>query len=139
VTEEVVQGLTGSSRTPRFWELTAALEQAQPGVALACLEALLLDGEEPHAVVAWLGGHARGLARALGAAADGLDARRLAAAMKPPRPEFVAARLMTRAAALGPEAVAAALARCFDTERRIKTGGGEPRALLTALVSDLAR
>jgi DNA polymerase III delta subunit len=45
---------------------------------------------------------------------------------------------MARAAGWGGDGLTDAIARCFEVERRLKSGGGDARSLLTALVGELA-
>jgi hypothetical protein len=91
-------------------------------------------------VLAWLTGYAHSLWRVLSAMADGGDVRGVAAALRGPRrPDFAIERLMARATTAGAAGVAAAATGCYETERRLKSSMGSPRALLTVLVADLAR
>jgi DNA polymerase-3 subunit delta len=135
VTEEVVVALAGESRVRRYWELSQALEDGQEAKALRVLEQLLAAGEEPTPLLGQVVGFLRDAWRVKSALAERRDAR---AALRG-RPPFAVERLVTRASAIRPEALEAALQRCFDVELRLKSGGGEPRALLTALVADVAR
>jgi DNA polymerase III subunit delta len=135
VTEEVVLALVGESRARRYWELGQALEEGEAGKALRVLEQLLAAGEEPTPLLGLVVAFVRDAWRVKSAVAEGRDPR---AALRG-RPSFVVDRIATRAAAIRPEALAGALRRCFDVEVALKSGGGEPRALLTALVADVAR
>ncbi len=138
VTEEVVRALAGESRVRQYWELTQALEEGDRARALSVLDRLLLAGEEPTVLVARIAEHARDLWRVQAGLAARRDARQIATLLPRRRPPFAVERLMARAEAVRPDGVSAALRRCFEADRRLKSGGGEARALLTALVADLA-
>jgi DNA polymerase-3 subunit delta len=137
VTEEVVLALVGESRARRYWELSQALEAGQPGPALRVLEQLLAGGEEPTPLLGTIVAHLRDLWRLQAGMAEGRPARQLGALLRQRRPDWVVEKLAARAAAVGPDRVEGALHRCFEAELGMKSGGGEPRALLTALVADL--
>lgn len=137
ITEDLVRTLTGAGRGHQLWELADALERGDRGTALRVLDALLGAREDPLAVLAHVVGYVRDLWRARSARAQGLDARRLAARLPRRRPDWAVERLLARAAAPGSDP-SAALLRCFEVELRLKSGGGDPRALLTALVAELA-
>jgi DNA polymerase-3 subunit delta len=139
VTEAVVRALVGESRVRQYWELTQALEGGDRGTALRLLEQLLAAGEEPLGVLAVVVGYLRDLWRIHGGLAAGKDARALGGLLPRRRPEFAVERLMRRATMLGLSKTADGVRRCFEVERRLKSAGGSPRALLTALVADLAR
>ena len=47
-------------------------------------------------------------------------------------------RLAARARAVGIKGLARAAQQCLDVDQALKTGGGNPRALLTCLVAELA-
>ena len=139
VSEAVVRALAGETRVHQYWELTQALEGADRSGALVVLERLLSAGEEPAVLLAWVVGYLHNVWRVLAATTEGADARRVAALLKPRRPEWVVERLMARATTVGAAGVADGVTRCYDVERRLKTSSGNPRALLTLLVADLAR
>jgi DNA polymerase III delta subunit len=139
VDEAAVRALAGAGASPRYWELTAALEEGRRADALRLLEALLAEGDDPLVALAWLSGHVATLARVAAGLAAGLDTRGLGQALKTRRPDFAVERLAVRARGLGEAGIARAAARCYQVERRLKASGGSPRALLTALVADLAR
>jgi DNA polymerase-3 subunit delta len=136
IDEDAVRQVAGAHRLSRAFELTDALESRNPGAALPLLEGLLAQGEEP---LALLGIVARQVRLAW-------QVRQWNLAGKPPeeiarslrRPPYVAETLAARAAALPPHWAPRALARCWEAERRLKSGG-EPRAELALLVLDLCR
>jgi DNA polymerase-3 subunit delta len=136
--EETVRALVGESRVRQYWELTQALEGADRAEALRVLECLLESGEEPLALLAQVVGYLRDVWRAQAALAQRMDTRRAAALLPRRRPDWAVERLLARAATWGPARLDRSLARCVEVEVRLKSGGGEPRALLTALVADLA-
>jgi DNA polymerase-3 subunit delta len=137
ITEDAVVALVGESRARRYWELSQALEDGDRGKALHVLEQLLAAGEEPTPLLGTIVAHLRDLWRLQAGPAEGRPPRQLGSLLKQRRPDWVVERLAARAAALGADRLEAALHRCFDAEHRMKSGGGEPRALLTALVADL--
>ena len=138
VTEDVVRALVGESRVRQYWELAQALEGGERGAALRVLEDLLRSGEEPPAIVAQAVGHVRDVWRAQAGLARRLDARQVAGLFPRRRPEWAVERLMARAAGWGGDGLTDAIVRCFEVELRLKSGGGDARSLLTALVGELA-
>lgn len=138
VTEEVVRALAGESRVRQYWELTQALEGGERAAALRVLDQLLLAGEEPTALLGQIVGYVRDLWRVKAGLAERKDARQVARLLPRRRPEWAVERLMARAAGVRGDVLVGAVERCFDAERRLKSGGGEARALLTTLVADLA-
>lgn len=138
ITEEAVRALAGESRVRQYWELTQALEDGDRVKALAVLDRLLAAGEEPTVLLARIADYARDVWRVQAGLGSRKDARQIAGLLPRRRPAFAVERLMARAEAVRPEGLAAAVRRCFDAERKLKSGGAEPRALLTALVADLA-
>jgi len=139
VTESVVRALAGESRVRQYWELTQALESGDRGAALRVLEQLLAAREEPLGILAVIVGYLRDLWRICAGLAEGKDARALTGLLPRRRPEFAVERLAGRATTLGLGGIAEGARRCFEVERRLKSAGGSPRTLLTALVADLAR
>jgi DNA polymerase III delta subunit len=103
------------------------------------LDTLLRSGDEPVAILAQITAHVREVWRARAAVAQRLDARQAVSLFPRRRPDWVIERLMARAASWGGEGLAQATARCFDADQRLKSGGGEARALLTVLVAEIAR
>jgi DNA polymerase-3 subunit delta len=139
VSAETVRALAGEGRARPFWELTQALESGNAADSLRVLAGLLAAGDDALAIHAWIVGYLRNLWRALGVVAEGGDAGRVGRSLRPPRPDWVAERLIARASSLGARGIADGLRRAVDVERALKTGGGDPRALLTDLVAQLAR
>ena len=66
------------------------------------------------------------------------DLRAAARALPRSRPEFAIERLTARARAVGVQGLTRAARQCFEVDQAIKTGAGNPRALLTYLVAELA-
>jgi DNA polymerase-3 subunit delta len=137
VSEEVVRALAGETRTRQYWELTQALEEARRPDALRLASQLLASGDEPLILLAWLVGHLRDVWRVLPAAMAG-DLRAAARALPRRRPDFAIERLTARARAVGVQGLTRAARQCFEVDQAIKTGTGNPRALLTCLVAELA-
>ncbi|MBI3456246.1 MAG: DNA polymerase III subunit delta [Candidatus Rokubacteria bacterium] len=139
VTEEVVAALVGESRVRQYWELSQALEEGEGAKALRVLDQLLVAGDEPTALLGQIVGYLRDVWRVKAALGERKDARQVAKLLPRNRPPFAVERLMARAAAMRAGDLEAAMRRCFDVERRLKSSGGDPRTLLTTLVADVAR
>src|SRR5262245_59493555 len=138
VSEDVVRALAGETRARQYWELTQALEEARRADALRLTSQLLASGDEPLILLAWVVGYLRDLWRVLPAAMAGTGAREAARALTRRRPGWAVERLTARARAVGIDGLTRAAGRCFEVEQAIKTSGGNPRALLTFLVAELA-
>ena len=138
VSEEVVRALAGETRERQYWELTQALEEARRADALRLASQLLGSGDEPLILLAWVVGYVRDLWRVLPAATASADAREAARALQRRRPEWAVERLTARARAIGIRGLSRATGQCFEVDQALKTGAGNPRALLTCLVADLA-
>ncbi len=139
VTEEVVLALVGESRVRQYWELSQALEEADRVKALRVLAQLLAAGEEPTVLLAQVVGHLRDVWRVTAGLAERRDVGEITRLLPRARPPFAVERLMGRATAVSAERLAAAIRHCFEVELRLKSGGGDAPALLTALVAELAR
>lgn len=138
VGEDAVRALTGESRVRQYWELTQALEAGDRPAALRLLEELLVAGEEPLVLLGQIAGHVRDLWRVQAGLAGRADARLVARLLPRRRPDWAVERLMARAGAVRADGVVRAIRRCFEVELRLKSSGGDPRALLTMLVADVA-
>jgi DNA polymerase-3 subunit delta len=138
VSEEDVRALAGETRARQYWELTQALEEARRADALRLASQLLGPGDEPLILLAWLVGYLRDLWRVLPAATAGADATEVARALTRRRPDWAVERLAARARAVGLQKLSRAADRCLEVDQALKTGAGNPRALLTCLVADLA-
>jgi DNA polymerase-3 subunit delta len=139
VGDDVVRALAGEGRVRQYWELTQAIEAADRPAALRVLESLLDAGEEPLVLLSQLTGYLRDVWRAQAGLGQRMTARQVVGLLPRRRPEWAVERLMARAAGWGTRGLAAAVRRAFETEQRLKSGGGDPRTLLTSLVADLAR
>ena len=138
ITEDVVRALAGEGRVRQYWELTQALEAGDRAAALRVLENLLDAGEEPLALLAQVVGFVRDVWRAQAGLAQRMSARQVVGLLPRRRPEWAVERLMARASGWQARGLATAVRRCFETEQRLKSSGGDARALLGALVADLA-
>jgi DNA polymerase III delta subunit len=134
VTEAHVRALVGAHRRHRVFELARALERREAGQALALLTRLLDEGEDPHGVLGWVTREVRALAQVRSwldqdrhPAEIGRDLR---------RPEPAVAALVRAAQALAAGGAARRLERCWQAERRLKSGT-PARAELALLVADL--
>lgn len=139
LTEDVVRSLVGESRIRQYWELTQALEDGDRAKALRVLDQLLAAHEEPTVLLGQLVGYLRDLWRTKAGLADRKDAREIGKLLTRRRPDWAVERLMARASGVPGETLVAGVRRCFETEVRLKSSGGDPRTLLTVLVADLAR
>ena len=137
VSQEVVRALAGETRTRQYWELTQALEEARRTDAIRVASQLLASGDEPLILLAWITGYLRDLWRVLPGAVAG-DLREAARSLQRRRPDFAVERLTARARAVGIRGLSRAARQCFEVDQALKTGGGNPRALLTCLVAELA-
>jgi DNA polymerase-3 subunit delta len=135
--EEGVRQLVGEGRVRQYWELTQALEGGDRPGALRVLEDLLERGEDPVVLLAQITGHVRDVWRIRAGVSAQLPPRRLGELLPRRRPEWAVERLRARAEGWSAATIQGAVRRCFEVELRIKSGGGDPRALLTALVADL--
>jgi DNA polymerase-3 subunit delta len=128
-----VGAVVGEHRLSGVFDLTRAVEQHDLAGALATLDRLLAT-EEPMLLLALL---ARELRRAWSVrewSRRGQGPEQIARMLRvPPR---VAEVLVTRAAGAAGASLPRHLERCWEVERRLKSGG-EPRAELTALVAEL--
>jgi DNA polymerase-3 subunit delta len=138
VSEEDVRALAGETRTRQYWELTQALEEGRRADALRLASQLLGAGDEPLILLAWIVGYLRDLWRVLPAATAGAELREVARALTRRRPDWAVERLAARARAVGMRGLSRAADRCFEVDVALKTGAGNPRALLTSLVAELA-
>lgn len=129
-----VKAVVGEHRLRSVFELTRALERGELGHALALLEWLLAAGEEPLAILATLTRELRLTWLAKEWARQGQSAEQVARSLR--RPRHAAQALLSRANALSPEALSRGLSRCWETERRLKSGG-LPSPEIAALLADL--
>lgn len=128
-----VSAVVGESRLRGLFELTSAVERGDGSRAIALLEGVVASGEEPLVILALLTRHVRSLwlARQAG---DGVSVPALARRLGVPIP--VAERLLGRARETTLDELARRLDRCWQVERRAKSGG-RLLAELTTLVTDL--
>ena len=122
-------------RTGRqYWELGRARETSEPRVAWRRRSSLRGTSRSSCSPGSW------GIPRLWrGYRGDGgADAREAARALQRRRPEYAVERLTARARAVGIQGVSRAARQCFEVDQALKTGTGNPRALLTYLVAELA-
>lgn len=136
ITEDHVRGVVGEHRLLRTFELTDAIERRETGRALTLLESLLASGEEPLAILGLLARQVRTTWQVAEWRRQGTSAEEIARLLR--RPPFAVESLAARAASLSAPWLARALARCWEVERSLKSGG-RPRPELTLLVADLCR
>lgn len=128
-----VTAVVGERRLHGVFDLTRAVERRQVGAALRTLDALLVD-EEPMRVVALLTSEVRTAWTIREWLRRGQTVEQIARTLR--RPPGVIQGHAAAATATSGEAVAGKLRRCWDVERRLKSGG-DARAELTALVAEL--
>lgn len=128
-----VTAVVGEHRLSGVFDLTRAVERGEVGPALRTLDRLLAT-EEPVLLLSLLVREARAALVIRDMRARGQSTEQIARALRRPAPvvEAVAARV----AAVPETALARRLERCWEVERRVKSGG-DPRAEMTALVVDL--
>jgi DNA polymerase-3 subunit delta len=133
VGEAEVRAVVGEHRVSAVFDLTRALERRDLGLALQTLDRLLAS-EEPMLILTMLTREVRTAWTAQVWRRRGQPVDQIARILRRP-PGAVEALL----AALGGEssaALAGKLRRCWEVERALKSGG-EPRAEMALLVSDL--
>ena len=130
-----VGAVVGEHRLAGLLELHRAVERRELGLALRTLDRLLAT-EDPMAILAGLTREARMAWAARDWQHRGQSVDSIARALRRPAPAVEA--LLTSIARLPAAALAERLRRCWEAERRLKTGG-EPQAEITALVAELAR
>ncbi|MBM3219828.1 MAG: DNA polymerase III subunit delta [Candidatus Rokubacteria bacterium] len=128
-----VTAVVGEQRVNGIFDLTRAVERRDMGAALTTLDSLL-DTVEPLAVMTLLTRSLRHTWSAREWSARGQPPEQIARMLRVP--PFVAKILVERGRGSAGERLPRQLARCWETERRLKSSG-EPRAELTALVAEL--
>jgi DNA polymerase-3 subunit delta len=130
-----VESVVGEHRVSGLFDLTRAIERREVGGALRTLDRLLAT-EEPLFVLAALTREVRAAWLAREAQQRGLGAGEIARRLRRPPP--VVEALLAALAGESTPSLALRLRRCWQAEWRVKSGG-EPRAELTALVTELCR
>jgi DNA polymerase-3 subunit delta len=128
-----VTAIVGEHRVADVFELLRAVERGEPGAALRTLERLLAT-EPPVLVLAHLTTSTRMALTARELAGRGEAADAIARALRRPLP--VVQALLPRVTGPAGSRLGRLLDRCWETEWRLKSGG-EPRAELVALVTEL--
>jgi DNA polymerase III delta subunit len=128
-----VTAVVGEHRLSGVFDLTRAIERREVGLALRTLDRLLAT-EDPLPILAALARDLRTAWTVREWRAGGRSVDQIARALR--RPPAVVEALAAAAGAQPVPALAARLRRCWEVERRIKSGG-EPRAEMTALVAEL--
>jgi DNA polymerase III subunit delta len=130
-----VTAVVGEQRLAGVFDLTRAIERRDVGVALRTLDRLL-SSEEPMRLCALLAGEIRLLWNVGDLTRRGQSPEQIARTLRRP-PGVIAARV-TAATATSTATLAAHLKRCWDVERRLKSGG-DAHAELATLVGELCR
>ncbi|MBI1733796.1 MAG: DNA polymerase III subunit delta [Candidatus Rokubacteria bacterium] len=128
-----VLAVVGEQRIAHVFDLTRAIDHHETGQALRMLEGLMTS-EEPMRLLSLLVGEVRLTWTIAELERAGHRPDQIARAVR--RPHDVVSRKL--AAAASPRLLAEKLRRCWDVERRLKSGG-EPHAELAALVGELCR
>jgi len=131
---EEVTAVVGEHRLRSVFELTQALERRALGPALAALEALLDSGEEPLGLLGMLTREVRLTWLAKAWLRNGKSADEIARRLRRPPPAVEA--FLARAESCATPTLRRQLSRCWEIERRLKSGG-LGRSELTSLVADL--
>jgi len=130
-----VTAVVGEHRLSGVFDLTRAVQRREVGAALRTLDRLLA-GEEPIRLLALLVADVRATLTIADLAARGQATDQIARAVRKP-PQVVDA--IARGPGSAPRAtLTRRLARCWETERRLKSSA-DGRAELAALVVDLCR
>lgn len=130
-----VGAIVGENRLSGVFDLTRALERGEGGLALKTLERLLDTVELPF-LVAQLAREIRTAWTIREWRARGQSIDQIARALR--RPPGVVEAIAREAQKLDATALRRRLARCWEVERRLKSGG-DARAEVTALVAELCR
>jgi DNA polymerase-3 subunit delta len=128
-----VSAVVGEHRLSGVFDLTRAVERGEAAAALRTLDRLLAT-EEPVLLLSLLVREMRGALLIRDLRARGQSTDQIARALR--RPPAVVEAVGARAAAVPEATLARRLERCWEVERRLKSGG-EPRAEMTALVAEL--
>jgi DNA polymerase III subunit delta len=129
-----IEAVVGPRRARSIFELLRAVEAGDRGRSLALLQALLDAGEEPLVVLGMLTRDARAAWQVKEWRRRGRSPEEIARALR--RPPGAISALCARVDAMAPGQAARGLARCWESERRLKLGANA-RAELTLLVADL--
>jgi DNA polymerase-3 subunit delta len=128
-----VSAVVGEHRMSMVFDLPREVERRDVGAALRTLDRLLAT-EEPHGLLALLTREVR-MAWTIKAWRErGQSVDQIARTLR--RPAFAIEALATATAALSASVLARRLERCWEVERRLKSGG-EARAEMGALVAEL--
>ena len=136
ITEEHVRQVVGEHRVLKGYELTDAVERRETGRALAILDSLLASGEEPLAILGALARQVRTIWQVHEWRHHGKSTEEIGRLLR--RPPFAVEGLLARAARGSAPTLTRMLARCWEAERRLKSGA-RPHPELTILVADLCR
>ena len=132
--EAEIRQVVGEHRVLKTFELADAVERRQIGPALSLLDHLLAAGEEPLAILGTLVRQVRTTWQVKEWLREGKSAAEIGQSLR--RPSFVVETLAATTTSWTPGGLSRALARCWETERRLKSGV-RPRSELTVLVADL--
>lgn len=130
-----VSAVVGEHRVAALLDLHRAIERREAGLALRTLDGLLTT-EDPMLVLAAVTREARMAWAAREWHRRGQSVDQIARALRRPAPAVEA--LLAPITGQPPRVLAARLRRCWEAEWRLKSGG-EPRAEMAALVTELAR
>jgi DNA polymerase III delta subunit len=128
-----VTAIVGEHRLSGVFDLTRAVERGETGLALKTLDRLLAT-EEPLLLLALLVRELRTAVSVRHLKSRGQSTEQIARALR--RPPGAVEAIAAAAAGASAEVVAGKLERCWEVERRLKSGG-EPRAEMAALVAEL--
>jgi len=134
VTTREVRAVVGEHRLRHIFELTRALERRNLASALTVLSSLLAAGEEPLAVLGMLTREARSVWQVRDALRRGRPVDEIGRTLR--RPPAAVTAMIELARSLSPERATRQMIRCWEVERRLKSGGA-PRAELSVLIADL--
>ncbi len=129
-----VRAVVGEHRVSDLMELMRAVERGDRGRALALLDHLLRAGEEPLRILGFLVADLRTAWSVKEWTGRGLPPDQIARRLRRPPP--VIEKLAARAGAVSSGELGRRLERCWQVERRIKSGGA-PHAEMAVLIADL--
>jgi len=134
---EEVRAVLGVERVHSIFELTNGLVRRDITVAVGVVEKLLAAGEEPLGVLAMVAREIRFLWQVKLWTSAGKRQDEIARAAR--RPASVLESALARAETTSPAELRRGLQRCWDVERRLKSGTPSPREELELLLFDLCR
>jgi len=136
-----VDRLAGAGRAVETWELTAALEQSDAGLALAVLAAQMEKGTRAEYLLSVISGLVRDLLLAQEGTRAGRDRREIFREIRPQQAhwDFIRKRLFDLADRIPGPALRGLVADLGRVDLMLKSTDADPRALLEAFCCEFVR